>query len=165
MKRLLTAIALTLTTITPAAAEALPRWSVACEAKKRDQFGEKSRHFCSLLVFNSKGNGSLVMDDGRTFVMNSRIILEIDARGPRLMKPPKGNYCPASTLRVAVDGKRIDMLPSPQQLTALRSGQTFVWEEQADWPSCQNKAPHGTTLHGFPEALADLERRYRAIER
>lgn len=147
-----------------ARAEAMPKWEIACERPIKDKFGEKTRQYCSLLVFNQKASGSpFVMDDGTTFVMNSRTVLEIDARGIHPKRPPAGRYCPSSILRIAVDGKRIDALPALQQIQAMVKGQTLVWEEQADWPTCQNKAPHGTTLEGFQEALKDLDRQFQAI--
>jgi hypothetical protein len=162
MKHSLVAIALAATITWPAIAiaEATPRWRIACESAKKDQFGQKLRRYCSLLVFNDKGNGSLVMDDERTYILNSRTIVEVDATGLHPLRPPIGNYCTRTAQRVAVDGKRIDAMSSLDQLRTMVSGRIFVWEEQADWPYCGNKAPHGTTLEGFRDALIEMQRQF-----
>jgi hypothetical protein len=141
-----------------------PKWVTGCESKMKDQFGDAKRQYCFLAVSNDRG-ASLLMDDN-SFVMDFEVILEVDARGVRIMKPLPRRLCGSkgSPTRIAVDGQRIDRLPVAKQVQAMMAGQRLVWEEQGEWPGC-SIAPFGTYLDGMREAVEALNSKWQALAR
>jgi hypothetical protein len=137
-----------------------PQWSVSCTGGK-DQFGDKQRKYCKLYVSNATV-GRSVMNDGQTFYFSGPVV-EVDQRGLRLLKPPRRAPCASGPVRIAVDAKRVDALPAVQQLKAMTIGDSFIWEQQAEWPHC-NMAPYGSQLAGFRDGLIEAQRRFNEIK-
>lgn len=140
-----------------------PKWLTGCDAKRKDAFGDSKRVYCWLTVSNSPS--ALELMDDNSFVMSYETILEVDAKGIKIRKPLPRRLCEAkgSPRRIAVDGKRIDALPTLQQIQAMLAGKKLVWETQAEWPYC-GIAGHGTYLDGMREAMEELQSKWNAIK-
>ena len=139
-----------------------PNWSVGCDAKKKDQFGDSKRRYCWLRVDNLASSAQ-IMDDN-SYVMKLVTIMEIDAGGITLSTPKAALSCSGGPKRIAVDGIRIDDLPTVQQINAISKGRKLTWEEQAAWPYC-GVAPHGTYLDGVGPAIAELKEKWAEVSR
>lgn len=136
-----------------------PKWSIGCDAKTKDQFGDSKRSYCWLYVVNS---GAQLMDDNAWVMLRTKLF-EIDAKGLTLAKPRKADrLCERTPIRIAVDGNRIDALPPAKQIEAILAGSRLTWEQQAGWPYC-GIAPHGTYLDGVRAAVDDLKARWADI--
>lgn len=164
--RLCAALALTaISAVTANAAEPFaspPKWVTGCESANRDQFGDAKRRYCFLAVSNQPGS-SLLMDD-RSFVMTFEVVLEVDSRGVRVIKPRPRRLCEAkgAPARIAVDGRRIDGLAPTAQVQAMLAGHRLVWEQQAEWPYC-GIAAYGTYLDGMRGAVESLRVKWEAV--
>jgi hypothetical protein len=140
-----------------------PEWSSGCDAKTKDQFGDKKRSYCWLFV-NNLGNPGQIMDDN-AYVIKHETLFEIDGKGLHLRRPKKvDRLCKGEPKRIAVDGIRIDHLFEAKQIEAILAGNRLVWEKQAKWPYC-GIAPHGTYLTGVREAVAELRAKWAARPR
>lgn len=138
-----------------------PEWSIGCDDRGHDQFGDRHRRYCWLALSNL-GADSMIMDDN-SWVIRYVNLIEIDATSFRLNKPKKTDtLCAGTPKRIAVDGVRIDHLPEAKQIEAIIQGHRLSWEEQRPWPTC-GIAPHGTYLTGIGPAFGALLLRWKEI--
>ncbi|MDQ0305343.1 hypothetical protein [Ancylobacter polymorphus] len=129
-----------------------PEFTFGCDFEKNDAFGEARRNYCWMTV-NNTGKGRLI---GSSQILNIKKIVEIDAKGLRLVKPTHWDECGiGAPKRMAVDGVRIDKMDIKNQIKTMKSGNIFVREEQALWPYC-GISPYATSLQGFGEALDSM---------
>jgi hypothetical protein len=116
--------ALVVTVSFPVFAQSIPRaeWTVGCEARGKDQFGDKQRQYCFVMVHNS---GLPQYNPDYSWRLSGKTIVEIDASGERVMPPIKTRHCQNGPQRMAVDQKRIDNLKRQEQIAALENGAFF----------------------------------------
>lgn len=140
---------------------AAPEWKTGCEARTKDQFGDPKQQYCFLALSNYHIREQLMED--LSYLIRWVALVRIDHQGLRLSTPRKASpLCKTEPKRIAVDGKRIDHLPRPEQIEILSRGKTLVWEEQAEWPAC-GVAPHGTNLHGIGPAIEKLKEEWSSV--
>lgn len=106
-------------------------WSFACAKDHKDPYGDVlvKRH-CWAMLCGQSGSIRCV----RVFYFSHK-------HGERIAWNDSHHLCDYPPRKIAVDGRRIDTLPMPQQIEAVVKGDSMtreVWENGTDgsWPYC-----------------------------
>ncbi len=143
----------------PMKQKAPDEWKVGCQPDQIDPYGkliERAKCWSMVSYFASTADG---------LPIGVATIFEVNSSGARLVRnlAVDENVCGVGkTLRVSVDGKRIDQLSNSEQISSVVNGSRLIREKNRGWPYC-NLYNETTTLTGASSAYSEMMRQWGAF--